>query len=209
MSLTNSKADVMDQLESANRKLSSFTNVETEIVARDEAAKEKDKLIINLRYFDLAYPTLLHIYIGYMIRNQLKHLNEELQRQSSPEMTATATMNDNDQMKLSQELEQARDIIRSLNSQNSELRSKLEVLASATRECSETRSNSSASETHGTNHDEIVDNSFSDSSSSESFEEVTAAASSDSFVEVKSDVKSDMEGVQQTVIATSGMYIDN
>ena len=49
VSLTNSKADVMDQLESANRKLSSFTNVETEIVARDEAAKEKDKLIINLR----------------------------------------------------------------------------------------------------------------------------------------------------------------
>ena len=49
VSLTNSKADVMDQLESANRKLSSFTNVETEIVARDEAAKEKDKLITNLR----------------------------------------------------------------------------------------------------------------------------------------------------------------
>ena len=39
VSLTNSKADIMDQLESANRKLSSYTNVEMEISARDESSK--------------------------------------------------------------------------------------------------------------------------------------------------------------------------
>ena len=39
VSLTNDKADVMDRLETANRKLSGYTNVEAEIYARDQAAK--------------------------------------------------------------------------------------------------------------------------------------------------------------------------
>ena len=92
------------------------------------------------------------------------------------------------------ELEQARDVIRSLNSQNSELRSKLEVLSSNTRECSETRSNTSEAET-----------SFSESSN-ESFEEVNAekpsvpaAPSSDSFVNVK-----DIGSIEETIINTTG-----
>ena len=97
------------------------------------------------------------------------------------------------------ELEQARDVIRSLNSQNSELRSKLEVLSSNTRECSETRSNTSDAET-----------SFSESSN-ESFEEVSgekapvpAASSSDSFVNVK-----DIGSIEETIINTTGWTLNN
>ena len=196
VSLTNSKADIMDQLDSATRKLSSYSTYENEIVARDEAAKEKDLLINNLK-------------------NQVKHLSEELRRRPSPETTPVINDNDQnnisspDQNNISHELEQARDMIRSLNSQNSELRCKLEVLASATRECSETRSNSSASGEEVSNHDEIHETSFSDSS--ESFEEitagkVTAAPSSDSFVNVKNENL--VETVEQTVISTSGRYFD-
>jgi len=101
------------------------------------------------------------------------------------------------------ELEQAREVIRSLNSQNSELRSKLEVLSSNTRECSETRSNTSEEN----NQEEMADTSFSDSSSSESFEELTGdktsvpeAPSSDSFVNVK-----DVGSIEETVINTSDL----
>ena len=72
---------------------------------------------------------------------QIKHLNEELQRRQTPEVDQQIENDENGAMK---ELEEAKELIRSLNSQNSELRSKLEVLASATRECSESRSNSSA-----------------------------------------------------------------
>ena len=39
VSLTNSKAELVDQLESANRKIDSFANIEAEIAARDEAGK--------------------------------------------------------------------------------------------------------------------------------------------------------------------------
>ena len=39
VSLTNSKADIMDQLDTATRKLSSYSTVEAEIAARNEAAK--------------------------------------------------------------------------------------------------------------------------------------------------------------------------
>ena len=105
-------------------------------------------------------------------------------------------------------------MIRSLNSQNSELRSKLEVLSANTRECSETRSNSSASSgteesDNITNRDAIVETSYSESSSGESFEDIksdkethTAAPSSDSFVNVAHD--NEIENVEQTIISTTG-----
>ena len=134
------------------------------------------------------------------LRQEVKHLNDQLRRR--PEQDG-GTNNDNEIFLLKErELEQARDVIRSLNSQNSELRSKLEVLSSNTRECSETRSNSSEE----INQEEMADTSFSESSSSESFEELTgdkppvpAAPSSDSFVNVK-----DVGTIEETVINTSG-----
>ena len=39
VSLTNSKAELVDQLESANRKIDSFANMEAEIAGREEAVK--------------------------------------------------------------------------------------------------------------------------------------------------------------------------
>jgi len=198
VSLTNDKADVMDRLETANRKLSGYTNVEAEIYARDQAAKEKDIQLSNMKV-------------------QIKHLNEELQRRQTPEVDQQIVNDENGPMK---ELEEAQELIRSLNSQNSELRSKLEVLASATRECSESRSDSSASGdiSQLTNRDAMQESSFSESSSSESFEEIgqsTAtnqnttrsanqkAESSDSFVDVKEG--SELDNVQQTVISTEDL----
>ena len=123
------------------------------------------------------------------MRSQIKHLKAEL----SQYQDNNVTMQTNDNVTGDRELEEAREMIRNLNSQNSELRSKLEVLASATRECSESRSTSSVSGDI-TNHDEIVETSFSESSS-ESFEEIgkiketeTAATSTDSFDKVDNDV---------------------
>merc|ERR1719342_704662 len=197
VSLTNDKADVMDRLETANRKLSGYTNVEAEIYARDQAAKEKDIQLNNMKV-------------------QIKHLNEELQRRQTPDVDQLI-VNDENEAEAMKELEEAQELIRSLNSQNSELRSKLEVLASATRECSESRSNSSASGdiSQLTNRDAMQESSFSESSSSESFEEIGQSAesnqntanqkaeSSDSFVDVKKG--SELENVQQTVISTEDL----
>ena len=137
------------------------------------------------------------------LRQEVKHLTDQLRRRLEQE---GETNNDNEVFLLRErELEQAREVIRSLNSQNSELRSKLEVLSSNTRECSETRSNTSEEN----NQEEMADTSFSDSSSSESFEELTgdktsvpAAPSSDSFVNVK-----DVGSIEETVINTSGKII--
>ena len=138
------------------------------------------------------------------LRQEVKHLTDQLRRGQDQE----GTNNDNEMFLLRErELEQARDVIRSLNSQNSELRSKLEVLSSNTRECSETRSNTSEE----INQDDMADTSFSESSSSESFEElsgdksppVPAAPSSDSFVNVK-----DVGSVEETVINTSGETLE-
>ena len=137
------------------------------------------------------------------LRQEVKHLTDQLRRRLEQE---GETNNDNEVFLLRErELEQAREVIRSLNSQNSELRSKLEVLSSNTRECSETRSNTSEEN----NQEEMADTSFSDSSSSESFEELTgdktsvpAAPSSDSFVNVK-----DVGSIEETVINTSGKTI--
>ena len=138
------------------------------------------------------------------LRQEVKHLTDQLLRRPEQE---GETNNDNEMFLLRErELEQARDVIRSLNSQNSELRSKLEVLSSNTRECSETRSNTSEE----INQEEMADTSFSESSSSESFEELTgdktsvpAAPSSDSFVNVKH-----LGSIEETVISTSGETIE-
>ena len=148
------------------------------------------------------------------LRNQVKHLNEELQRRPPPDSSSAQGPGTAAQQQDSAELEQAREMIRSLNSQNSELRSKLEVLSANTRECSETRSNSSASSgteesDNITNRDAIVETSYSESSSGESFEDIksdnethTAAPSSDSFVNVAHD--NEIENVEQTIISTTG-----
>ena len=141
------------------------------------------------------------------LRQDVKHLTDQLRRLEEQE---GGTNNDNETFLLRErELEQARDVIRSLNSQNSELRSKLEVLSSNTRECSETRSNTSE-EIH---QDDMADTSFSESSSSESFEELSGdtgkppsvppAPSSDSFVNVKN-----VGSVEETVINTSGETLE-
>ena len=121
------------------------------------------------------------------MRSQIKHLKSELSRYQD-----NVTLPTNDNVVSDRELEEAREMIRSLNSQNSELRSKLEVLSSATRECSESRSTSSVSGDM-TNHDEIAESSFSESSS-DSFEEIgkikeseTAATSTDSFDKVDNE----------------------
>ena len=89
------------------------------------------------------------------------------------------------------------------------IRSKLEVLSSATRECSETRSNSSASSSseNFTNRDAIEESSLSDTTSTESFEDLKSdknikAPINESFVNV--DTENVAEKVEQTVINTSG-----
>ena len=160
------------------------------------------------------------------LRNQVKHLSEELKRRSTPDMVNCKDDKINNEAFIVSkekdiELEQAKEMIRSLNSQNSELRSKLEVLSSNTRECSETRSNSSASgsDDNITNHDEIVETSFSESSSNESFEEInsdkaTAVPSSDSFDNLQNDNENKVCNIDQTIISTSGRnhligFLDN
>ena len=89
------------------------------------------------------------------------------------------------------------------------IRSKLEVLSSATRECSETRSNSSASSSseNFTNRDAIEESSLSDTTSTESFEDLKSDKNikdprNESFVNV--DTENVAEKVEQTVINTSG-----
>ena len=124
------------------------------------------------------------------LRQEVKHLTGQL-------METT----DNQFLMKERELEQSREVIRSLNSQNSELRSKLEVLSSNTRECSETRSNSSEE----IQQEEMAETSFSESSSSsDSFEEISAekpaavpVPSSDSFVK-------DIGTIEETIINTTG-----
>ena len=126
------------------------------------------------------------------LRQEVKHLSGQLMGTTDNQMFQVKE----------RELEQARDVIRSLNSQNSELRSKLEVLSSNTRECSETRSNSSEE----IQQEDMAETSFSESSSSESFEELSAekqstpaAPSSDSFVNVK-----EIGTIEETIINTTG-----
>ena len=84
------------------------------------------------------------------------------------------------------------------------------MLSSNTRECSETRSNSSASsgsDVNFTNRDAIEETSLSESSSNESFEDLKCnknidSPSSDSFVNV--DNENVAEKVDQSIINTTG-----
>merc|ERR1719430_965142 len=125
------------------------------------------------------------------MRNQVRYLEEELSRRRTPdsnqiESSNTTTLNkieDTQQLiDMEKELYQAREMIRNLNSQNSELRSKLEVLSSNTRDCSESRCDSSSD-----GRVEMVESSLSDSG--DSFVELngkerSSVSSSDSFVNI-------------------------
>jgi len=198
VALTNNKAELLDQLDAANRTVDSCSNIQAEITARDEAVKEKEIMLTN-------------------IRNQVKYLEEELRRRRTPdreEYSNVAAINieeNEDFISIEKELYQAKEMIRNLNSQNSELRSKLEVLSSNTRDCSESRCNSSSD-----GRVDMADSSLSESS--DSFVEIergvkSSVTSTDSFVNVdpvQKDFKvedydgseTDVTSVEQTVIRT-------
>eukprot|EP00092_Neocalanus_flemingeri_P006119 GFUD01006590.1.p1 GENE.GFUD01006590.1~~GFUD01006590.1.p1 ORF type:complete len:1188 (-),score=409.01 GFUD01006590.1:61-3624(-) len=199
VTLTNSKAQLLDQLENANRTINSFANVEAEIAAKDEAVKEREIMLTNMK-------------------NQVKYLEEELSQRKTPDRIVNMDTLQNKVAEqftdFEKELNQAKEIIRSLNSQNSELRSKLEVLSSRTRDCSESRCTSSSD-----GRVDIVDSSLSESS--DSFVEIdsgkkSSVASSDSFINVdpvQRDMKVDdyqtneteFNSVEQTVIRTADL----
>jgi len=162
--LTNSKADLLDQLEDAKQRLNNFSSVEAKISAMNETVKEKDIMCNNLK-------------------NHIKYLEEELKNGQpiSLQSEVTSQGSDND-TGLKKELDQSREYIRSLNSQICELQSKLEVLSSQTRECSESPSSSQFSD----GRTGMVDT---DSDSGESYIEVESTKtakddSSESFVEL-------------------------
>ena len=119
VSLTNSKAELMDQLEDAKRSLTSFSSAEAKLTATNETVKEKDIMSNNLK-------------------NRAKYLEEQLRDKTL--IINSNTLDDENEIK--RELDQSKEPIRILNSQISELQSKLEVLSSQTRECSESRSSS-------------------------------------------------------------------
>eukprot|EP00092_Neocalanus_flemingeri_P022765 GFUD01024685.1.p1 GENE.GFUD01024685.1~~GFUD01024685.1.p1 ORF type:complete len:1211 (+),score=419.30 GFUD01024685.1:52-3633(+) len=199
VTLTNSKAQLLDQLENANRTINSFANVEAEIAAKDEAVKEREIMLTNMK-------------------NQVKYLQEELSQRKTPDRIENMDTLENKVAEqfadFEKELNQAKEIIRSLNSQNSELTSKLEVLSSRTRDCSESRCTSSSD-----GRVDIVDSSLSESS--DSFVEIdsgkkSSVASSDSFINVdpvQRDLKVDdyqtneteFNSVEQTVIRTADL----
>jgi len=201
VTLTNSKAELLDQLVNANRTISSFTNAEAEIAAKDEAVKEREIMLTNMK-------------------NQVKYLEEELRRRKTPDQNENLNMEilqnkEPEQLSnIENELYQAKDMIRSLNSQISDLRSKLVVLSSRTRDCSESRCNSSSD-----GRVEMADSSLSDSSFS--FVEIdgekkSSVATSDSFIifnPVDKDFKdhdyanneTEVTSVEQTVIRTTDL----
>jgi len=199
VTLTNTKAELVEKLDVANKTISSCENVRSEIAARDEAVKEREIMLTNLR-------------------NQVRYLEEELSRRKTPDSNPIENNNlnavnveDNQELiAMEKELYQARDMIRNLNSQNSELRSKLEVLSSNTRDCSaESRCDSSSD-----GRVEMVESSLSDSSSDSFVEldgrEKSSVASSDSFVNVSHVQKdeyevNDVTSVEQTVIRTADL----
>ena len=154
------------------------------------------------------------------MRNQVRYMEEELSRRRTPDSnqiesinSTTLSVEDNHQfIDMVKELDQAREMIRNLSSQNSELRSKLEVLSSNTRDCSESRCDSSSD---GDGRVEMVESSLSDSS--ESFVELngrekSSVASSDSFVNVDpvqnneyEASETDVTSIEQTVIRTTDL----
>merc|ERR1719264_1143740 len=186
MTLTNSKAEVLDQLEDARNSLRAQAGSQGEIQAMREAVKEREALIGNLR-------------------NQIRYLEGELARRRSPETggESPATPGDAYQETVQAkevELEQAREQIRSLGSHNLELRSQLEVLSARTRDCSESPgagSNSSSSSSSGHMIETYEKASLSSTESSDSFLEVeegekASAISSESFVELERERDNDM-----------------
>merc|ERR1719376_288975 len=199
VTLTNTKAELLDKLDTANKTISNLDDIQAEIAARDEAVKEKDIMLTNLR-------------------NQVRYLEEELSKRKTPDSNLTKNSNmdtlnveDNQQfIDMEKELSQAREMIRNLNSQNSELRSKLEVLSSNTRDCSESRCDSSSD-----GRVEMVESSLSDSS--DSFVELngkekSSVSSSDSFVNVDpaqhdeyEASETDVTYIEQTVIRTADL----
>merc|ERR1712106_1107838 len=160
--LTNSKAEFMNQLEDAKQSLSGFSSVEAKLSAMNEMVKEKDIMSNNLK-------------------NHVKYLEGELRDTNlvnNSDKHQVTMSNDNSEVK--KEPEQSKESIRSLNSQISELQSKLEVLSSQTRDCSESRSSSRFSD----GRTGMVDT---DSDSCESYIEVESSKttkddSSESFI---------------------------
>ena len=187
MTLTNSKAEVLDQLEDARNSLRAQAGSQGEIQAMREAVKEREALIGNLR-------------------NQIRYLEGELARRRSPETggESPATLADGYHAK-EVELEQAREQIRSLGSHNLELRSQLEVLSARTRDCSESPgagSNSSSSSSSGQMIESYEKASLSSTESSDSFLEVeegekASAISTESFVELERERDNDMVGEEE------------
>merc|ERR1719193_527585 len=181
MTLTNSKAEVLDQLEDARNSLRAQAGSQGEIQGMREAVKEREALIGNLR-------------------NQIRYLEGELGRRQSPSSGENAEPENSTIVSKELELEEAREQIRSLGSHNLELRSQLEVLSARTRDCSESPgagSNSSSSSSSGQMIETYEKASLSSTESSDSFLEVeegekASAISSESFVELERERDNDM-----------------
>ena len=185
MSLTNSKAEVVDQLEDARNTLRAQAGSQGEIQGMREAVKEREALIGNLR-------------------NQIRYLEGELGRRPSPSSGENTEPERENSIIVSKELEleEAREQIRSLGSHNLELRSQLEVLAARTRDCSESPRAGSGSSSSSSSSEQMIESydkaSLSSTESSDSFLEVeegekASAISSESFVELESERANDLE----------------
>jgi len=200
VTLTNSKAELMDQLEDARNAVRAQSDIKEEIEAMKEAVKEREMLIGNLR-------------------NQVKYLESELSERKTPDtvtgVPSTAPLVGEATVL---GLEQARETIRSLESQNCELRSQLEVLSSRTRDCSESPGATASSTTSCSSH--IIENydkaDLSTSESSDSFLEVDdvekqSPESSESFVELEEEREAEQELEPRTNVktipATPGMAL--
>jgi len=180
MSLTNSKAEVVDQLEDAKNTLRAQAGSQGEIQGMREAVKEREALIGNLR-------------------NQIRYLEGELGRRPSP---SSGENTEPESSTIELKLEEAREQIRSLGSHNLELRSQLEVLAARTRDCSESPRGGSGSSSSSSSSEQMIESydkaSLSTTESSDSFLEVeegekASAISSESFVELESERANDLE----------------
>merc|ERR1719494_1126001 len=183
MSLTNSKAEVVDQLEDAKNTLRAQAGSQGEIQGMREAVREREALIGNLR-------------------NQIRYLEGELGRRPSPSSGEKTERENSTIVSKELELEEAREQIRSLGSHNLELRSQLEVLAARTRDCSESPRGGSGSSSSSSSSEQMIESydkaSLSTTESSDSFLEVeegekASAISSESFVELESERANDLE----------------
>jgi len=176
--LTNDKADLADQLDTASRRnhfvSESQVARQAELQTLGAVVKEREVTIANLR-------------------NQVRYLEHQSEsNQPSESIEAISTADEvSKNSELEKELIQAKEEIRSLNSHASELRSQLEVLSSGTREesrCQSTHSNSSD------NSSSIMADSTMSSLSTESFVEIgnntqKTSNSSASFVQLEEDHK--------------------